>query len=137
MATLVLRAWGTVASSSDVEQAFVAGGRRYGHIMDPRSGRPADTDVLQSTAIDPSGTTGDALSTALFVAGSARAAETLRAYPSAEALLIVREGGRLVLLASRSLRGRLAIDAAARRRFTSDSPRFVLPAATMTASVNP
>jgi thiamine biosynthesis lipoprotein len=137
VATITLRAGGTVASSSDVEQEFEIGGRRYGHIMDARTGRPADTDVLQSTAIDPSATTGDLLSTALFVAGSSRAGAILRAYPSAEAVLILREGGGLAMLASTSLRGRLAIEAAARHRFTPDSPRFVLPAATMTASANP
>jgi thiamine biosynthesis lipoprotein len=137
VATITLRAGGTVASSSDVEQAFEIGGRRYGHIMDARTGRPAASEILQSTAIDPSATTGDLLSTALFVGGASRAGEILRAYPSAEAVLIVREGGGLAMLASTSLRGRLAIEDAARRRFTSDSPRFVLPAATMTSSVNP
>jgi thiamine biosynthesis lipoprotein len=137
VATITLRAGGTVASSSDVEQAFEIGGRRYGHIMDSRSGRPSETDVLQSTAIDPSATTGDLLSTALFVGGSSRAGEILRAYPSAEAVLILREGGGLAMLASTSLRGRLEIEGGARHRFTPDSPRFVLPAATMAVSANP
>jgi len=137
VATITLRAGGTVASSSDVEQSFVSGGRLYGHIMDVRTGRPVESDILQSTAIDASATTSDILSTALFVAGSGGAERALRAYPGAEAILIVRERGGLAMLASRSLRGRLAIDPAASRSFTADSPRFVLPAATMPVSADP
>jgi thiamine biosynthesis lipoprotein len=120
------------ATSSDVENHFVVDGVSYGHIMDPRAGRPAVTDVIQATAVHPSATVTDVLSTALFVGGASRAASILAAYPGSEAVLIVRDGPRLALLASRSLEGRLRLVPGA--GFTADSPRFTLPAATMAPS---
>ncbi|HZN55232.1 MAG TPA: FAD:protein FMN transferase [Candidatus Polarisedimenticolaceae bacterium] len=133
LATIRLPGDRGVATSSDAENRFESDGIRYGHLMDARTGRPAATDVLQATAVHPAGTTSDLLSTALFVAGSRGAAEILRRYPGAEAVLIVREGGRLAMIASASLSGRLSLAASARERFTPDSPRFTLPPATMPA----
>ena len=43
-------------------------GKRYGHLIDPRSGDPMDA-YLSTTVVAPSGLEADALSTALFVAG--------------------------------------------------------------------
>ena len=121
----------SVQSSSDAENRFESGGRSYGHVMDARTGRPAETDVLQATALHASATTTDLLSTALFVAGSRGAPAILERYPGAEAILIVRETSGLAMLASASLAGRLSIEPSARSRFTPDSPRFALPPATM------
>ena len=44
-------------------QSFRHRGRRYGHILDPRSGRPAE-GVLSSTVVAPTAALADALSTA-------------------------------------------------------------------------
>jgi thiamine biosynthesis lipoprotein len=115
------------ATSSNLENRFTAGGVAYGHIMDPRTGRPASTDIVQATAFHRSATVTDVLSTALVVAGSERAAALLAAYPGAEAVLVLREGHGLALTASRSLEGRLTVEAAAGLA----GPRFTLPAATM------
>ncbi len=49
-------------------KAFVADGKTYGHVLDPRSGHPVDGAVLSAVA-GPSATTCDALSTALLVLG--------------------------------------------------------------------
>lgn len=121
-----------VATSSDVENHFTIAGVSYGHIMDPRTGRPSTTDVVQATAIDRSGTVADILSTALFVGGSARAPAILAAYPTAQAVLLVREGDRLVLIASASLSSRLEVTASA--GLAAGSPRLTLPAANMASS---
>lgn len=43
--------------------------RRYGHILDPRTGQPAE-GVLSATAIAPSAAVADALSTAFYVMGA-------------------------------------------------------------------
>lgn len=102
----------TVSTSGNYENAFRRGGETYGHLMDPKTARPAVTDVVSATAITPGGADGDALSTALAVAGSARAGELLAAWPGAEAILVVRESGRIRVLASRSLEGRIVLDPA-------------------------
>lgn len=49
-------------------KSFTAGGRTFGHIIDPRSGEPADRAVLSAVVL-PSATETDALSTALLTLG--------------------------------------------------------------------
>jgi FAD:protein FMN transferase len=48
-------------------RAFTSGQKRYGHIIDPRTGEPA-AHALLSAVVTPSATDGDALSTALLTA---------------------------------------------------------------------
>ena len=50
------------------EKFFDAGGVRYSHIMDPRTGRPVQ-GVLSVAVLANTGTAGDALDDALFVLG--------------------------------------------------------------------
>lgn len=59
---------GSVATSGDAEQFFVHDGVRYSHIMDARTGRPAQ-GVSQVTVVADRGIDADALATALFVLG--------------------------------------------------------------------
>jgi thiamine biosynthesis lipoprotein len=49
-------------------QSFRHRGRRYGHILDPRSGRPAE-GVFSATVVAPTAALADALSTAFYVLG--------------------------------------------------------------------
>ncbi|HEY3912942.1 MAG TPA: FAD:protein FMN transferase [Verrucomicrobiae bacterium] len=58
---------------------FEAGGKQYGHVIDPRTGHPVNNAVLAAVAL-PSATETDALSTALLVLGSEgrQAIENLR-----------------------------------------------------------
>ena len=74
-----------VSTSAQSERGFIAGGRRYGHVLDPRSGAPVDTRA-SVTAIAASGTRADAISTALLVMGRERAAEWCRRHPDVGAL---------------------------------------------------
>lgn len=94
LGTLVLDS-GSVATSGDYERFFEEDGVRYGHILDPRTGRPA-RGVLQVTVEAPDGTTADALSTALFVTGPVRGRRVLRDAPDARgatARWVVAGGG--------------------------------------------
>jgi thiamine biosynthesis lipoprotein len=59
------RALGT---SGAANQFFMHRGRRYGHVLDPRTGRPA-RGLLSASAIAPTAAEADALSTAFFVLG--------------------------------------------------------------------
>ena len=117
LATLTAYAPTFVSTSSQEENP--------GHLVDPKTGLAADTDVVSATAVAPSGTISDLLSTALLVAGSERARAILEAYPGASAILLVREGGALTLLASASLEKRLRIEAPWRARLAA--VEFELP----------
>ena len=59
------RALGTSGSGT---QFFVDRGRKLGHILDPRTGLPAE-GVLSATVLAPDAATADALATALYVLG--------------------------------------------------------------------
>ena len=58
-----------VATSGDYVRKFELNGRRYGHIVDPRTGRPVATAVRAVSVIAPSCTQAGLLSTAAFVLG--------------------------------------------------------------------
>jgi len=68
---LVLAA-GSLSTSAQSERSLGHGRHRIGHILDPRSGRPAPTHASVSV-FARSGTRADALSTALLVLGRERA----------------------------------------------------------------
>jgi thiamine biosynthesis lipoprotein len=57
-----------LGTSGSGTQFFHYQGKRYGHILDPRSGWPAE-QVLSATVIAPTAEQADALSTALYVLG--------------------------------------------------------------------
>ena len=80
------QALGTSGSGS---QYFHHGGKRYGHIIDPRTGWPAET-VLSSTVIAPTAAEADALATALHVMTLEQASEFSRRRPDVAALLVTR-----------------------------------------------
>ena len=58
-----------LATSGSGKQFFHHRGRRYGHVIDPRSGYPAG-DLMALTVMMPSAADADACATGLFVAGS-------------------------------------------------------------------
>ena len=85
------RALGTSGSGT---QFFVHEGRRFGHIIDPRTGMPSE-GVLSASAIAPTAAQADALATAFYVLGVEGTGELCEKYPDAGAILLTpgeREG---------------------------------------------
>jgi thiamine biosynthesis lipoprotein len=96
---------GSVATSGNSERGIRAGGRRRGHLLDPRTGRPApDFGSLTVWADDP--LLADCLSK-LYVLGPERALAWAAAHPGVEVLALLPRGRGLQALASRGLAGRL------------------------------
>mgnify|MGYP001544725160 FL=1 len=77
-----------VASSGDYLRRFVIDGVRYGHIVDPRTGRPVSNGCLQVTVIAPSCLQAGVLSTAAFVLGTTAGLALIQAQPHAEGLIV-------------------------------------------------
>ena len=57
-----------IATSGDYEQFFMHEGKRYSHILNPKTGYPVE-DVISVTVRAPSAMVADALSTGIFVLG--------------------------------------------------------------------
>lgn len=77
-------------------------GTVYRHILDPRTGRPADSDLLSVTIISDDGTAADAYSTALYVMGEQEAVSFWRAHGGFELILITTDGRLLYTPACRT-----------------------------------
>lgn len=71
-----------IATSGDLYQYYEHDGKRYSHIIDPRSGMPMTTRRLV-TVIAENGTVADALATMVCVDGNKYLCEILKTYPCA------------------------------------------------------
>jgi len=80
-----------VSTSGDYEKYFEEKGVRYHHILDPKTGAPAKSDLISVTVISESGFLTDALSTACFVAGKEEGLKLAEQF-GAEAVVITKEG---------------------------------------------
>ena len=78
----------SLSVSGDCEKFFEVGGRIYSHIMDPRTGRPAE-DMVMAVAIAPTVTESDVLSTAFFVGGIEGTRMALDRHSNVTALLYI------------------------------------------------
>lgn len=85
---LVDLALGTAGSGT---QFFEAGGRRYGHVIDPRTGWPVE-GVLTATAIADTAAEADALATAFYVMGPSGTAEYCAVHQDVSAVIVCPGG---------------------------------------------
>ena len=96
-----------LSSSGDNERYFLYEGRRYHHLIDPRTGYPADTGLASVAVILPRvseempawqghmGLLSDMLSTAIFVLGPEKGRALLADFPAALVILIGPDGQML------------------------------------------
>lgn len=80
-----------VVTSGDYQRFIDVDGRRYHHILDPRTGAPA-RGLVSATTVAPSAALADAWSTALFVLGPERGLELVRQVPGLEGLVVTPAG---------------------------------------------
>jgi thiamine biosynthesis lipoprotein len=87
-ASVALRGSRGIASSGDYVRCFEIEGRRYGHIIDPRTGWPVANGCAQATVIADTCLQAGVLSTTAFVLGVAGGVEFIQSCPAAEGILI-------------------------------------------------
>ncbi len=93
---------GSVSTSGDIFQRLEIGGRRYSHIVDPRTGIGL-TDHSLVTILAKDGTTADSLATAVSVLGPEAGLKLVQRTPGAAALILRAAGDRLETHESRRL----------------------------------
>ena len=72
-----------VATSGDYFRHFTSNGRRYGHIIDPRTGYPVDNGCRAVSAIAPSCTIAGLLTTTAFILGPKEGLELIETHQGA------------------------------------------------------
>lgn len=80
-----------VVTSGSYEKFVIFNGKRYAHIINPRTGYPA-TGVSSVTVFGPSAETANGFSTSLMVLGKDAGLKLIRKYPEYSYILITDEG---------------------------------------------
>jgi len=94
-----------VSTSGAYERFFESGGKKYHHIIDPKTGYPSESDLISATIIADSSVETDALSTAVFILGAEKGMQLVKKFAGTEAV-IIRADGRIQ--ATAGLRGILS-----------------------------
>ncbi|MDP2360139.1 MAG: FAD:protein FMN transferase [bacterium] len=94
LASFTLDEGRAVATSGDYENCFFEDGRRWHHLLDPATGRPAD-GCRSVSVLAPTCAEADAWATALFVAGPSAAMALAAARPELEVLVVDADGKAL------------------------------------------
>jgi len=89
-----------VATSGDTYQYVEIAGRRYSHILDPRTGLGVE-EAASATVVAPDGMTADALATALCVMAPEAGIRLVGSLPGVSALVVRRQGKAIKRYASR------------------------------------
>jgi len=80
----------SVVTSGTYERYFERDGKRYHHILDPRTGYPLDNELDSVTVISTDSLDGDIWTTLLYGMGVAKGCAALRARPDIEAIFVTR-----------------------------------------------
>lgn len=83
----------SIVTSSIYERCFTdEHGNIHHHIVDPRTGRPSNSDLASATVVSKRSIDGDGFSTALLIMGSYWAKNYAEGHPDLEAVFITRDG---------------------------------------------
>lgn len=105
---------GAVATSGDYERFFEHEGRRYHHILDPKTGYPAWSDsaatqMLSVTVVAPTAMIADAFATAVFVLGPEHGISLAERAERLEALVLFKQNGKLRWRATENFKKKLEV----------------------------
>lgn len=89
-----------IATSGSYENFYIYNNKRYGHIIDPRSGYTVLNNLTSVTIIADDCTTADALATAVFVIGESEGLELVEKLSDIECVLVINRGDKSDILMS-------------------------------------
>ena len=98
-----------ISTSGDYERYFILDGRRYSHIIDPRTGYPIGDGVVSASVIAADSTTSDILATAMCILGE-KGFDIIKSESGGiDAVLVTFKAGRLTVKMSEGIRKRYDI----------------------------
>ena len=92
-----------VVTSGGYERYFEEDGETYIHIINPRTGYPADGNLLSVTIVSKDGTLADGMSTALYIMGYEKACQFWRQHREEFNVILVTDDGKIHI--SENLKG--------------------------------
>lgn len=81
----------SVVSSGDYERYFVYNGKIYHHILNPKTGFPAETNIKQVTIVTANSQKADGLSTSVLLLGVQKGLQLVESLDGVEAILITKD----------------------------------------------
>lgn len=99
---------GYVATSGDYEQFFEQNGKRYCHIINPKTGYP-DSDVMSVTVLAKTAELSDAYATAIFVMGREKGIAFAKRHPELQVVILFGGDGKINYWVSESLLKKIEI----------------------------
>lgn len=92
-----------VDTSGDYEKYFILDGRRYSHIIDPRTGYPVGDNIVSASVIADDSAMADILATALCVLGR-EGLMIVETMSGADAMIIVKVGDALKMVETKNFK---------------------------------
>ena len=86
------RTYGIATSGTSVHRWHLGAGKAVHHLIDPRTGAPADTDIVQATVLAPTAREAEVLAKAAVIHGSEDAIEFLSRSAALTAVLLLESG---------------------------------------------
>jgi thiamine biosynthesis lipoprotein len=77
-----------ISTSGNYENYFIIDGKRYGHLIDPKTGHPIDNKLLSVTVVAANAMATDALSTAIFILGKEVGKALIEKLDNVDAIII-------------------------------------------------
>ena len=81
-----------VATSSSLKRRWRVGDAMLHHLIDPRTGRPSDSDAVQVTVVAQTATEADYLAKVTLLRGAVLGLEALNSEPEAEGVIVRSDG---------------------------------------------
>lgn len=81
----------SIVTSGNYERFFMKEGKRYHHIIDPRTGAPSENGIISATVISSNSIDGDALTTCIYIMGIENGLKLIETIKDVEAIFIMND----------------------------------------------
>lgn len=81
----------SIVTSGNYERYFMKDGKRFHHILDPKTGYPSQSKIISATIISDNSIDGDGLSTGVYIIGIDKAIKIIEAIDGIEAIFITED----------------------------------------------
>lgn len=81
----------SVVTSGNYERYFIRDGKRFHHIIDPKTGYPSQSKIISATIISDNSIDGDGLSTGVYILGIEKALKIIEEIQGIDAIFITED----------------------------------------------